>query len=375
MEETKKRIIKLGKQIKFILTISIIFIILLGFTFIVLAVLSLFSEKIASGAMKFMDDSQFNPIITGSAFEDSHIRLAAAICSLSCLIPIIISLIVLKTLRDLIKTMINGKTPFTTENAEKLRHAAFLSLLLIIAGNVTDAIIYFLVLRLFSALFQYGAYLQTKADQTSRIQEEMIVSFAEITENKSSQTGNHVKRVSEYSKIIAQQLGLPDEECEKLRLASTMHDIGKLLVSAQILEKPARLTDEEFTEIKKHSGYGGELLENVEGDIMELARRIALDHHERPDGRGYPQGKHGDEISMEGRIVAVADVYDALTSKRSYKEPWTSQAAFDEIVKNTGTQFDERVVEAFRAAFSKIEETRISYADAAKLTFKASVAK
>ena len=142
-----------------------------------------------------------------------------------------------------------------------------------------------------------------------------------------------------------------------------MHDIGKLLVPSEILEKPARLTDEEFAEIKKHPGYGVKLLRDVDGDVLILAKRIAHEHHERFDGRGYPDGLGATSISMEGRIVAVADVYDALTSRRSYKEAWDSKRAYDEIVNNSGTQFDKEVVDAFIRAYDKIDEIRKTFID------------
>ena len=216
----------------------------------------------------------------------------------------------------------------------------------------------FLLMRFFSLIFEYGAYLQDKAEETSRIQEEVIVSLAEITENKSEQTGQHIRRVSEYSRILARQMGFAEEAAENLRLASTMHDLGKLMIPSEILEKPGRLTDEEFAEIKKHPGYGEHLLHNVEGDTMTLPAPVALEHHERYDGKGYPNGEAGEEISLEGRIVAVADVYDALTSRRSYKDAWDPKAAYDEIVRCSGTQFDPKVVEAFVAAYDQIDAAR-----------------
>ena len=129
-------------------------------------------------------------------------------------------------------------------------------------------------------------------------------------------------------------------------------------------KKGIHLTDEEYAEMKKHTIYGGKMLDNVEGDIMSMAKTVALEHHERVDGKGYPTGMKGDEISMEGRIVAVADVYDALTSKRSYKDAWDAKDAYDEIVRCSGTQFDETVVEAFKRAYDQIEETRRHYAGA-----------
>ena len=142
-----------------------------------------------------------------------------------------------------------------------------------------------------------------------------------------------------------------------------MHDLGKLMIPSEILEKPGRLTDEEFAEIKKHPTFGEHLLHNVEGDTMTLARQVALEHHERYDGKGYPNGEKGDEIGLEGRIVAVADVYDALTSRRSYKDAWDPKTAYDEIVRCSGTQFDPQVVQAFVAAYDQIDEARRKYAD------------
>lgn len=266
-------------------------------------------------------------------------------------------------IRSIVKTISNAKQPFTTKAAKKLRILSFVTLLFIITQPLAS-ILLFAVTFIFSYLFEYGAYLQEKADETNRIQEEMIMSFAEVTENKSEQTGKHVRRVAEYSKILAEEMGLSEEQTENIHLASTMHDIGKLMIPSEILEKPARLTDEEYAVIKQHSAYGGKLLSNVEGDVMQLAKTIALDHHERIDGRGYPDGKSADDISIEGRIVAVADVYDALTSKRSYKEAWDDDRAYNEIIKGSGTQFDEDVVEAFKRSYDRINEMRLKYADA-----------
>lgn len=258
----------------------------------------------------------------------------------------------------------DGNRPFDMSIAKRLRWMSLLTLLFVFF-NPLMGILVFLTGLFFSGLFEYGSFLQDKADETNRIQEEMIISFAEITENKSEQTGQHVKRVSEYSKILAEEMGMDADRVEKIRLASTMHDLGKLLIPAEILEKPAKLTDEEFAEIKKHPGYGGALLNSVEGDVMGLAKTIALEHHERADGKGYPAGKLDESISPEGRIVAVADVYDALTSKRSYKEAWDEKDAYDEIVKGRGTQFDAEVVDAFIKAYPKFLEVRQTFADKA----------
>lgn len=277
-----------------------------------------------------------------------------------------LSLLVLLNYIDFFKRVISHiieeQQPFSTDTARRMRRGSYALLLLVLMNPLLGILLYLLV-QFFSLIFEYGAYLQEKADATTRIQEEIIVSFAEITENKSGQTGQHIRRVSEYSRVLAQAMGYGEAETENLRLASIMHDIGKLLVPTEILEKPARLTDEEFAEIKMHTTYGGQLLDHVEGDVMALAREVALQHHERADGKGYPRGLSGEDISLAGRIVAVADVYDALTSRRSYKEAWKPSDAYDEILRCSGTQFDPQVVEAFKRVYPEIDAIRQKYAD------------
>ncbi len=291
-------------------------------------------------------------------------KYAGAIgCTISAITFAILSFYT-RGFQKVISTLIEGEKPFTRETARKIRKAS-VAILLTVLYNPFTGIVIFLIALLFSYLVDYGAYIQERADATNRIQEEMIVSFAEITENKSGQTGQHVRRVSEYAKILAEELGLSPEAAENLRLASVMHDIGKLLIPGEILEKPGKLTDKEYAVIKKHTTYGGQLLANVEGDVMGTARIVALEHHERPDGRGYPEGKT--DISIEGRIVAVADVYDALTSKRSYKEAWKEDRAYEEIVNGSGTQFDAEVVRAFQNAYAKISDVREKYQDSVSI--------
>ena len=363
MEESKKKIVRLAKRLdKIILIIMILFAAVIAVSLAGIVVI-LINEGSFENIYNILD--RFD-LVTKLGFDDDitiSLKVETIIMLVMLIMNFIIYIVFLRIIKKLFKNISEDNTPFTKENARIFKKAAWVSLILALISNIIIAIVIFSALMLFSALFEYGAYLQSKADETNRIQEEMIVSFAEITENKSSQTGNHVKRVSEYSRIIAEQLGLSNEEVERIRLASTMHDIGKLLIPAEILEKPAKLTDEEFAIIKKHSGYGGELLENVEGDIMQLARKIALDHHERPDGHGYPDGKIKDDISVEGRIVAVADVYDALTSRRSYKEAWEEDRAYSEIVSGSGTQFDPGVVAAFERVYDQVLAVRKKYVD------------
>ena len=194
-------------------------------------------------------------------------------------------------------------------------------------------------------------------------QEGIIVTLSEISEAKSGETGQHIRRVAEYSRLLAQRVLDDPEDIETIRMAAMMHDIGKLLVSQDILGKPGKLTDEEYEKVKMHAQYGWDLLANSEGKIMEMARIIALQHHERWDGTGYPSHLKGDEISIYAQIVAVTDVYDALTSRRSYKDAWAATEAKQEIVDQRGEQFSPAIVDAFLACYSDIEKIRMRYVD------------
>lgn len=207
------------------------------------------------------------------------------------------------------------------------------------------------------------AMRQTKVNSDIfKTQESVILSFAEISESKSRQTGQHVKRVSEYVRIMAAKAGYDEEQCTEIALAAMMHDIGKLLIPPEILEKKGKLTPEEFDVIKTHVTIGEELLRNSPGEVMAKARRIALQHHERWDGKGY-LGYAGEQIDYISRFVAVADVFDALVSKRSYKDGWPPEEAYAEIIKNRGTQFAPHAVDIFVQSYDKIIEILKRYPD------------
>ncbi|HPX25935.1 MAG TPA: HD-GYP domain-containing protein [Treponemataceae bacterium] len=193
-------------------------------------------------------------------------------------------------------------------------------------------------------------------------QEELVRAFAELSESKSRQTGQHIKRVSEYMQIMASALNLEEEEKKSLCIASMMHDIGKLLIPEEILEKPSKLTADEFTIIKKHVVYGYELLKNSPGRVMEIAQTIALEHHEKWDGSGY-LGKKAEEIDLYSRLMAVADVYDALVSRRSYKEKWEPKDAYNEIVKGSGSHFDPMIVGIFEKKYTEFFSVVQKYPD------------
>ena len=199
-------------------------------------------------------------------------------------------------------------------------------------------------------------------NQTLILQSDSLTeNFATVVSNKSGESGYHVRRVSVYSEILARHLGYNEDEVHVIKVASTLHDIGKLLIDDAILHKPGRFNDEERAIMQQHVVYGAQILNNVPGEIMVTGAKIALYHHERWDGSGYVHGLKGDEIPVEAQIASVADVFDALISKRCYKGPWSMEDAYNEIVANRGKQFSPRVVDSFVACFDEIKATAIHY--------------
>ncbi len=175
-----------------------------------------------------------------------------------------------------------------------------------------------------------------------------------VAEFKDKETGDHIKRMSKVSYFIARGLGLSKELCDIILYASPMHDIGKVAIPDNILLKPARLTPQEFEIMKTHTTIGGKILTHPDYKLLKYARRIALYHHEKWDGEGYPEGLAGEKIPLEARITAVADVFDALVSKRPYKSPWPPQQAYSFIVQQKGKHFDPQVVKAFINKYDEI---------------------
>ena len=186
-------------------------------------------------------------------------------------------------------------------------------------------------------------------------QKGLIYAFSEISESKSKSTGEHIKRVAEYMRILGKASGFDDEYVDMLATASMMHDIGKLMISEEILDKPEKLTDEEYQIMKNHVLYGEALLEKCPGELMHIACILAKEHHERWDGTGY-LGMKGEEIAYISRLMAVCDVFDALTSERYYKKGWTAEDTYDEIVRLSGKHFDPKVVKLFIQHFDEFKE-------------------
>lgn len=192
---------------------------------------------------------------------------------------------------------------------------------------------------------------------------ETIMRLARAAEFRDPETGSHILRMAHYSAIIAQHLGLPDETVDLLLSAAPMHDVGKLGTPDHILLKPGRLTPDEMEIMRQHASIGYEILRNSCSPMLQMAAEIALSHHEKYDGTGYPQGKIGEDIPLTGRIVAVADVFDALTSARPYKEAWDLERAREHLLAGRGTHFDPVCVDMFLDNWNEILDIRSIYQD------------
>ena len=187
---------------------------------------------------------------------------------------------------------------------------------------------------------------------------EIIRRLGRAAEYKDNETGLHVIRMSHYAKLLAQQAGLPDKYCELIYNAAPMHDIGKIGTPDSILKKPAKLDADEWKEMQRHAEIGAEIIGDHKDPLLEMAKRIALSHHEKWDGSGYPNGLSGTDIPIEGRIVAIADVFDALTSIRPYKKAWTIEDTMNLIESESGKHFDPELVVHFSAILDEAVKVR-----------------
>lgn len=187
-------------------------------------------------------------------------------------------------------------------------------------------------------------------------QQEVLQRLIEAVSCSHGETGDHIIRMSQYAVEIARELGWSEAELDMLLQASPLHDIGKIGIPPSLLDKPDQLTKEERKVIQDHCLLGARILQGGSSDLVKMAEDIALSHHERWDGKGYPYGLKGDKIPMAARIVSVADVLDALTCTRAYKRAWMLEDSVNEIVECAGTQFDPQVVEALVRALPRIQE-------------------
>jgi len=226
-------------------------------------------------------------------------------------------------------------------------------------------------------MLQLGASRKSLADRAAWLAEEVrkatfeivqreretVIRLSKAAEYRDPETGAHILRMAHYSELIAAGLSLPKAEQELLLEAAPMHDIGKVGIADNILLKPGRLTPEEFEFMKQHAVFGYEILKGSSSRVLQAGADIALGHHEKFDGSGYPQGLVGDAIPIFSRIVAVADVFDALTSERPYKKAWSLAQATEHIKAGAGTHFDPQCVEIFLSQWAGVLEIRHRFTD------------
>ena len=204
--------------------------------------------------------------------------------------------------------------------------------------------------------------LQESLALTEKAEKEIAFRLGRVSEYRDMETGGHIRRMAQYSFLLAKLYGLSEEECELLLNAAPLHDVGKVAIADEILLKPGRFTPEEFEVMKRHATLGAEIL-SAAGNfpIIEAGRIIALEHHERYDGSGYPNGKKGEDIHLYARIVAIVDVFDALNSKRVYKEAMDLDTVLKIMEEGRGTHFDPKLLDLFLANIEKFLEIQEKY--------------
>lgn len=216
-------------------------------------------------------------------------------------------------------------------------------------------------------LYDQKASLQQMVDDQTRILRatrlQVVQRLGRAAEYRDEETGNHILRMSHTSALLASRLGWSDSQCELLLHASPMHDIGKIGIPDNILLKPGRLTPREWEVMKTHAEIGANLLSGDDSDLMLMAKEIAWTHHEKWDGTGYPRGLSAKQIPLVGRIVALADVFDALTSERPYKKAWAVERAVEYVAENKGKHFDPDLVQLFIDHIGEILAIRRRFAE------------
>ncbi|MFH1478271.1 MAG: HD domain-containing phosphohydrolase [Candidatus Omnitrophota bacterium] len=205
--------------------------------------------------------------------------------------------------------------------------------------------------------------VQERTKELHDTQQEIVYTLGVAAEYRDNETGSHIKRMSHYCAVLAHAIGMQGKDCHLLFHASQMHDIGKIGIPDSILLKPGRLTPEEYDLMKTHTTIGSKILSINNSKLLQLAQTIALTHHEKWDGSGYPNSLSKEEIPVTGRIVGLCDVFDALTSKRTYKEAWSIENAVEEIQRSSGTYFEPRLVEKFKELLPEITSIKERFKD------------
>ena len=189
----------------------------------------------------------------------------------------------------------------------------------------------------------------------------LVTALEKANELNDTDTGNHIRRVCAYSEVLARGYGLPEDFCSRIRLYASLHDVGKVGIADSVLKKPGKFTPEEFEEMKRHTVLGYDLLKAAKAD--EIACNVALCHHEKYDGSGYPNGLEGEAIPIEARVVALADVWDALTNRRCYKDAFPETRAMEIIKRDSGSHFDPQLVNCLFNSLDEFRDIRATYPD------------
>lgn len=221
-------------------------------------------------------------------------------------------------------------------------------------------------MKIFELIASYaGSVIETSLleKQIKEAYKETILRLSHAAEYKDKETYNHIIRVGLYAEIMGRGLGLEEEVCKNLAVAAPLHDVGKIGIPDAILLKPGPLTEEEWEIMKKHTIIGYEILKGSKSELLQMAALIALEHHEKWDGSGYPYGKKGKEISLWGRITAIADVCDALLSKRPYKDAWNSEKVYEYLKGQSGKHFDPEILNIFLKNYDEVLRIKEEYKD------------
>ncbi len=233
-----------------------------------------------------------------------------------------------------------------------------------------------LMIRVKNLLYvnEYTTELETKVKERTQELQEALANIERLhrdtvgrlltaAEFRDDETGKHIIRMSKYSRVIAEELGWSEKDLDLIEQSAAMHDVGKIGIPDNILLKPGKLTTEEFEIMKKHTLIGARILSGSNFKLLQMAQEIALTHHEKFDGSGYPQGLKGKSIPLTGRIVTLSDVFDALVSKRPYKPAFDLKTAIKIMKDSVGKNFDKDIITAFFQGLSKIENIKEKYAD------------
>jgi len=329
--------------------------------------------KVFPATILVVDDTPTNIALVKRIFEKEGCRIVSATNGQEALLKAsqerfdLILLDVMMPILDGFETCVRLKKERRTKDIPVIFLTALTQIDEVKRGFEVGGVDY--VVKPFNAvelLARVRTHLELKAFREQEIeqtQKDIIFTLAYVGELRSKDTGNHVKRVSEYSGLLGALYGLKPTTVEVLKLAAAMHDIGKVAIPDSILNKPTKLDENERKAMNHHTQWGYHIFSRTKRPILQAAAIVAAQHHEKYDGTGYPKGLKGDQIHIFGRIVALADVFDALLTKRSYKDEWRINQTLSYITEESGKHFDPRLVELFIDHFGKFLEIRQNLKD------------